>query len=43
MFTNFIILDLLTIWVMFVISKLKASYISLSDKENKIIQKHMNE
>jgi hypothetical protein len=36
------ILDFLTIWVMFVVSKLRAGYIDLSNKENRIIQKHMN-
>lgn len=43
MFTNFIVLDLVTVWVMLIISKFKASYTNLSEKENKIIQKHMNE
>jgi hypothetical protein len=43
MFTNFIIFDVLTIWVMFIVAKYRASYIGLSDKENRILQKHMNE
>jgi hypothetical protein len=43
MFTNFIIFDLLMIWIMFIVSKFRASFINLSNKENKILQKHMNE
>lgn len=43
MFTNFILLDIATIWVMFIVSKVKASFIGISDKEEKILQKHMNE